>query len=887
MKTLCLLFFLLSTGAHVLSQNTVSFYDDFKSNKNNWLICSNKDLVASVSPRGYVLNNPAKSNQTIYHALPMDLVSDFTLEATLTRDYTKDNYGFGVMFSGADPGNLYQFAIEVTGDFTFYKYEDYNYVSIIPWTHFAGVNPIGKPNHLKIENRKGTLHFFINGVEAAQHKNFRPKGNMLGFVVGQNSKMTVNALKVTYSPTPVTAAMLDSAMLPDHVILNEDFNDNYMQWDLHAGHSDLKNGNYELTNPRDSYLFWEDYAQFKVYDYTVESELTLVNGSHASPYGLILGMKAWAGDYLEFAMTNNGFIRLSNHVAWEYETLVPWKFCPEIKSDAANIVTVNRRSDSLYFYINRRLVLKHPDIALSGNGVGWILTDGVRKVNVNYIRIRQPLQPVSTETGVAVTERQRLTDNVNSAAEEFDPVVSPDGRTLYFTRDYNPEIHGLEKDDIWYSVYESDQWSPATKMPMPLNNNGDCGVISVSVDNQTLLLRGDYDNDPKTNKEELYISHHGKDGWSVPEKVEIKEFRNLDNDESFCLSNDRNILISSIENNAALGEKDLFVSFIQPDKTWSAPLSLGKVVNTTSNDFSPFLAADNTTLYYSSYGLPSYGKADIYVTRRLDDTWQNWSPPLNLGNVINTELNDEGFAIAASGTEAYLSSEKNTAGKADLFKVSLPPSLQPQPVVLIYGKVFDANTGLTMSTDIVYQDLATDEERGKTRSQEETGAYKIILPYGEHYGINAFKDGYMPLSENVDIVEKKSYQEIEVDLYLIPIRPGQNLVLKNLFFTPGSPAIAMKSYPELRKMIAIVKQYPNMKITIAGHTDDGNGESARYLQKLSMRRAEAVKNYFVSHGIASDRIQTVGYGKDKPVAPNKTDADRQKNRRVEFIIDQV
>ena len=76
-----------------------------------------------------------------------------------------------------------------------------------------------------------------------------------------------------------------------------------------------------------------------------------------------------------------------------------------------------------------------------------------------------------------------------------------------------------------------------------------------------------------------------------------------------------------------------------------------------------------------------------------------------------------------------------------------------------------------------------------------------------------------------------------------------------------------------------------MKITIAGHTDDGNGESARYLQKLSIRRAEAVKNYFVTHGIESERIQTVGYGKDKPIASNKTDEERKKNRRVEFIID--
>ena len=88
-------------------------------------------------------------------------------------------------------------------------------------------------------------------------------------------------------------------------------------------------------------------------------------------------------------------------------------------------------------------------------------------------------------------------------------------------------------------------------------------------------------------------------------------------------------------------------------------------------------------------------------------------------------------------------------------------------------------------------------------------------------------------------------------------------------------------------MVAIVKQYPGMKITIAGHTDDGNGESPRYLQKLSVRRAEAVKNYFVTHGIAQDRIQTIGYGKDKPLTPNKTDEDRKLNRRVEFIIDEL
>jgi outer membrane protein OmpA-like peptidoglycan-associated protein len=870
-----------------ISQNIVTFYDDFKTNKNNWLVCNNAELVAAASPKGYSLTNKSASGQSVYRQLPMKHAGDFALETTITRDYDKENYGFGVMFGGSDPGNIFEFLIETTGAYTFFMYDNYEYKQIIPWTFVTGINPIGKPNTIKIENKKGILHFFVNGTELTQITNFHARGALHGFSIGKKSKLTVNSLKLTYIPSAEPVVMLDTTNLPRNFILNEEFNDNYMQWDLHADHSDIKNGYYELSNPKESYLFWEDYAMLKVRDYAVETELLLANGSQTSPYGLILGVKGGAGDYLEFSITNNGFFRLNKHVEWDAESLVSWKFCAAIKSNAPNVITASRRNDSLYFYINRRLVLRQKDIQLSGNGVGWLLASGIKKVNVNYIRIRQPLQTVVAGTDESLTGRQRLSDNVNSPAEEFAPVISPDGSMLYFTRDSNPDIHGLEKDDIWYSVYHDGEWSAATKVLTPLNNEGDCGVISVSVDNQTLLLRGDYDSDEETEKEELYISHFVKGGWEKPAKVIIDGFENKDNDEDFCLSGDKNILLSSFENEVSNGERDLFVSFLLPDNTWSTPRNLGKVVNTSSNDFSPFLAADNMTLYYSSFGMPSFGKADIYVTRRLDDTWQNWSPPLNLGSAINTELNDQGFALAASGTEAYLSSEKNTAGRADLFKVKLQPPLQPQPVVLIYGKVFDSSTGLTMGTEIMYHDISTDKEIGATRSSAQTGEYKIVLPYGEHYGFNANRDGYMPLSENIDIVEKKSYQEIHMDLYLIPIRAGQNLVMKNLFFTPGSPAIAMKSYPELRKMAEIIKKYPTMKITIAGHTDDGNGESAKKLLKLSDRRAEAVKNYFVTRGVSAERIQTVGYGKERPLAPNKTDDDRQKNRRVEFIIDSL
>jgi outer membrane protein OmpA-like peptidoglycan-associated protein len=875
----------------VFAQAPVTFTDDFKSNSNNWMSVRNTRVVATFSPKGYSIHNKGKSNELAYHQLPMDVTREYSIELNVTRDFKKENYGYGICFGGKDPGNIYELFIEASGSFTFYRFENFKYQGIIDWTFVTGIKDVGQPNRLKVVHKNGALHFFVNNIEVGSYKNFKPYGSLMGIGVGPESKITAHSLRVTYSPTAYRVAAVDTTSFPNNRILDETFADNRMRWDFHEGYSEIKNGYYELANPQtsDSYLFWEEYSMFKVLDFAVETEVEVLDGSHYDPYGILLGMKAGAGDYVEFAITNNGFLRLTRNVAWESETLVNWTFCPFIKSNAANLITAQRKNDSLYFYINNSLALAHSNINFSSNGVGWILSNGIKKLKVNYIRIRQPNQQLALADDQGyLSQREQLSTSINSASEEFSPVISPDGTTLYFTRDDNPGIGNLEKDDIWYSMLQNGQWSPCVKMPMPLNNQGDCSVVSVSADNQTLLLRGDYEMNDSIDNSGLYITHNTGQGWEKPQRLKIDGYKNDSRYEDFRLSHDKTILISSLENEQSVGERDLYVSFLKDGNVWSAPLNLGKTVNTTSEDFSPFLASDNITLYYASYGMPSYGKADIYMTRRLDDTWQNWSPPQNVGNCINTELNDEGFTLAANGTEAFVSSEKNTIGKADIFKVKLPPAVQPNPVVLIYGKVYDMSTKQTIGTEIVYEDLESEKELGKAYSHSKTGEYKIILPYGEHYGLNANLEGYLPLHENIDIVEKKPYQEIQVDLYLMPIRAGEHLVINNLFFAPGSPVIAMKSYPELRKVIAVLKKYQSMKITIAGHTDDAAGREGKgYLRKLSDRRANAVKNYFVQHGISEDRINAIGYGMEKPVASNDSEEGRAKNRRVEFIIDSM
>lgn len=876
----------------VCAQNPVTFFDDFKNNSNNWMLVKNAKVLTAIGPKGYSIHNKTTSHEVAYHQLPIDLDRDYSIELNATRDFKKEDYGFGLCFGGKDPGNIYYFFIEASGSYTFYKYDNYEYKGIIAWTSAAGIHDVGQPNTLKIAQKNNTLHFFINGVEVNTYKNFKPFGTLFGIGNGPESKITARSIKVTFVVDHAPIVRVDTTSFPNNLILNERFVDNRMRWDYHEGFCEIKNGRYELANPlpNDSYLFWEDYSMFKVHDFSVETELEVTNGIQYDPYGLMIGMKGGAGDYVEFSITNNGFVRLNQHTAWNTEALVSWQFCPAIKSNAANAIVVQRKNDSLYFFVNKRLAISYPNIKMSGNGVGWILSNGIKRLNVKYIRIRQPLQQLNLAGDQPeMSPREQLSNAVNSVSEEFSPVISPDGTMLYFTRDDNPGIGNLQKDDIWYSRLNNNQWAPCEKMSAPLNNEGDCSVVSVSTDNQTLLLRGNYDEaDTVGTSRGLYMTHNGNAGWEKPTRVTVEGYENFSDAEDFRLSSDKTILLSSLETDQSVGERDLYVSFLKEDNTWSKPLNLGTTVNTISEDFSPFLAADNATLYYSSFGMPSVGKADIYVTRRLDDTWQNWSPPQNLGSSINTELVDEGFTLAANGTEAYVSSEKNSIGKADIFKVKLPPPVQPNSVVLIYGKVFDMSTKETIGTTIEYEDLEEEKQIGKAQSHAKTGEYKIILPYGEHYGINAALEGYLPLRENVDIVEKKPYQEIHLDLYLMPIRAGENIVMNNLFFAPGRALIAIKSYSELRKMIAVLKKYDKMRITIAGHTDDGAGrESKGYLRKLSLRRAEAVKNYFAQSGISKDRVNTIGYGMEKPLVENTSEENRAKNRRVEFIIDSM
>jgi len=477
-------------------------------------------------------------------------------------------------------------------------------------------------------------------------------------------------------------------------------------------------------------------------------------------------------------------------------------------------------------------------------------------------------------------EKTNLGTNINSAFSETGPIITSDGKTLYFV---SRRSGGQGNQDIWFStINESGNWTEAKNIGKKINNYGPNNVISVSPDGNKLLVTNRYDKYGNYSDAGASITTRTEKGWSIPKPVNIKLFYNLNQFLGFCLSPDQKVLISYCERKDGFGGLDLYYSKILEDGSWSEPISLGVIINSKRNEATPFIAADNRTMYFASNGLHNRTDFDIYMARRIDTSWTNWTIPVNLGPEINSGGFDAYFSIPASGDSAYLVSNMNTFGREDIFKINLPDKLKPLPVALVFGKVLRKTDSLPIHASIEYKSINKNTENGQAISHPTTGHYQIVLPIAGNYEFYANEMGYYPLSDNIDLTNYSSYVELERDLYLVPISEGSSFTLNNLLFEFNSSSIILQSYSELNRLYNLMKKNPEMHIKISGHTDS-IGET-EFNKQLSIERSKAVANYLFTKNINQERIEIEGLGESIPVANNIDTEGRQKNRRVEIKI---
>lgn len=429
-------------------------------------------------------------------------------------------------------------------------------------------------------------------------------------------------------------------------------------------------------------------------------------------------------------------------------------------------------------------------------------------------------------------------------------------------------------------------WGPAVNMDEPLNNAGNNFVESVTPDGNTLLPGNHYfRTEAEAEGQELNgisYTHRTLEGWSFPENIRIRNFRNYDQYVNYFLSNDGRALLMGIEHDDTEGAADIYVSFLQADSSWSEPVNLGPMINSTGSEGTPFLAADGVTLYYSSDGFAGYGSSDMYMDRRLDDSWTNWSQPMNLGSRVNSAGWDAYFTLPASGEFAYFVSSENSLGSTDIFRIRLPRQIKPDPVALVSGIVFDAKTRLPLEATIRYELLPDGKEAGLARSEPKHGRYRIVLPHGSRFGFRAEAPGYFPVSAFLDLDSLSTYKELTQDLSLVPMELGQIVRLNNIFFDFAKSTLEPESEPELRRVAELLRSNPNMCLEIDGHTDDVG--SAEDNLRLSKDRAAAVTGFLESLGIGKERLVADGFGEARPVSGNEDERGRSMNRRVEFKI---
>lgn len=614
-------------------------------------------------------------------------------------------------------------------------------------------------------------------------------------------------------------------------------------------------------------------------DFDVEAIITLdKTPNEFATYGLVWGMYNNNSDYRVVQLSANKQLQIYHYYSKEFHYGKKWAASKNVEGKGRkNKVKVEKRANVFKVYINGVLEHQTGDNSFYGTSFGFIVDAGVT-IEVEELKITEhPFSINVVKEFNPNLKMVKLPETVSSPnIEETNPVISADGNILYFDRKDNPSNIETPKDDIWYSIKDKNgKWTEAKNIGRPLNNRDNNFVISSSPDNNTLLLGNKYATDGvSSNGGGVSIAKKGQSGWEIPKDVVIEDFINTNNYVGYFLSNDNKNLLMTVERPGGLGQKDIYVSFVKDDGTFSKPKSLGNVVNTFDDEANPFLASDGKTLYFASKGHPGYGYFDLFVTKRLDDTWTNWSKPENLGKIINSSGYELSIFLSAKGDKAYVGRER------DIWEID--NTVKQDPVALVKGKVYDSKTKKVMSAPIVYNALKTNKELGTAVSDPSTGSYSIVLPYGEKYSFMAEKEGYYAVTQNVDLSDLKEYKEIEVDLYLNPIEKGEIIRLNNIFFASGKYELLAESYGELDKLLQVLKSNSKMKIEISGHTDAVGADSDNLT--LSNNRANAVMNYLLGKGIAKDRLSAKGYGETKFIATNDTDEGKQLNRRVEFVI---
>ncbi|WP_241934360.1 RICIN domain-containing protein [Hymenobacter cyanobacteriorum] len=497
---------------------------------------------------------------------------------------------------------------------------------------------------------------------------------------------------------------------------------------------------------------------------------------------------------------------------------------------------------------------------------------------------------------------QLLAGPVNSPGNELHPIVSPDGKTLYFARTkFAGNTEGnTDSGDAWLSrsADQGKTWGAPERMDAINTPQNNAVEATTGTGGQLLIVRGTYERDGTFRDEGLSrvaqaaaTAAGATPKTTKPEALRIANFYSAVTGTGFFMSADGQTLLLSLERGDSEGGNDIYLSRPDGSGGYTEPKSLGPVLNSPGFDFAPWLAADGKTLYFASYGHMGYGSADLFVSTRLDDSWAKWSEPRNLGPTFNGPGFNAFLSVAPDGKTAYYSSSATPNGTKDIWRTgrAVAADSLPKPAVaevsenagraFLSGRVLDARTKQPVPGALVKANLLGTGRNSPqflaTSRADNSGNYQMSLLPGR-YALSAI-GGLLTMSDTLTASGSPRR-----DILLNPAVVGEKVDLPSIIFAQGKATLLGSSFIELNRLAIALQAAPATEVRLEGHTD--NVGPADKNQQLSEDRVAEVKRYLVGRGISENRITTVGFGGTKPRYGNDREETRRLNRRVELVI---
>ncbi|MCI0751895.1 MAG: OmpA family protein [Flammeovirgaceae bacterium] len=501
---------------------------------------------------------------------------------------------------------------------------------------------------------------------------------------------------------------------------------------------------------------------------------------------------------------------------------------------------------------------------------------------------------------------ENLTE-INTSFNEHSPILSADGNTLIFTSNRIDNPKSAESpEDVYVINKVNGRWGAPKKISNNINTRFNDAAASLSPDGKTLFLYSEL------GAGDIYTSTFDGTDWTEPKPLNKNINTALFWETCASLSTDGKKLYFASNRDGGYGELDIYVCELDSKGQWGKAVNLGEKINTPGNEDSPFIHYDGVTLYFSSDGHRGLGNSDIFVSELKGG---KWTKPENIGYPINLWEYDGFFNVSPDKKTAYYSTVKEGGqGGVDIYSIKfLEPKYKPKPpppvvkvekkkpvkenfidasvqklrdqkvVTILRGKVIDESDAAPLAATISLVDNETGKVLSKIFSDPESGDFELIIPHGGNYGVATECVGYLFNSINFSVPKFAEYQELDTHIIMVRTEVGSKVVLRNIFFDIGKFNLKDQSLTEAEKLYSLLKDNPELKVQINGHTDN-TGDAASN-KTLSLKRATSVVDFLVSKGIDQGRVGAKGFGSERPIVSNDDEeGGRAINRRTEIEV---